>query len=143
MDRAPHYLRVVQALALVSGFGPVAIVVGATVSCCSSTGPICTGFCLPPETPTDAAGQPGDGQGGGIIGPDEDAANGDAGEVGTDATLLADADSEASLEGDAAFVADGSTDAASDGSADATTDGGPSLRPISLHRRWSTSGAPR
>jgi hypothetical protein len=34
VDRAPHYLRVVQALALVSGFGGVAMVAGATVVDC-------------------------------------------------------------------------------------------------------------
>jgi hypothetical protein len=36
VDRAPHYLRVVQALALVSGFGPVGIVAGVTVVDCSA-----------------------------------------------------------------------------------------------------------
>jgi hypothetical protein len=35
VDR-PHYLRVVQALALVSGFGPVVIVVGAMSADCGS-----------------------------------------------------------------------------------------------------------
>ena len=37
VDRAPHYLRVVQALALVSGFGAVTIVAGVTVVDCSTT----------------------------------------------------------------------------------------------------------
>lgn len=37
--RAPHFLRVAQSLALVSGFGPVAVVVGAGVLGCSSSTP--------------------------------------------------------------------------------------------------------
>ena len=89
MDRAPHYLRVVQALALVSGFGSVAIVVGGFLldSCYSEmTGPVQ----CPESDPGCNGGEPFDGQAAGSMDAgvpvvDEDAASSDAGETGTDA----------------------------------------------------------
>ncbi|MGO8997990.1 MAG: hypothetical protein ACLQVI_32110 [Polyangiaceae bacterium] len=50
MER-PHFLRVVQALALVSGFGPVAIVAGTSLLGCGSSSSTPTGV----QGPLDAA----------------------------------------------------------------------------------------
>jgi hypothetical protein len=59
MER-PHFLRVVQALSMVSGFGPVALVAGASLlGCSSSTVPVgslaCTDASDCATGPTDAA----------------------------------------------------------------------------------------
>jgi hypothetical protein len=145
MDRAPHYLRVVQALALVAGFGPVAIVAGVTVEGCNGSSGAPGAYC-PAEGcggDTDGGGVAGYDDGSvadvgfaGIVAPPADAGGGseDAGVSGpcvgfmggicivdSGAVILADA-SDAAPD---ATVADGSTDAAADATPDVATDGGP------------------
>ncbi len=117
MDRAPHYLRVVQALALVSGFGPVALVIadcsnddayvgvamgaadsGGIAYYGDSAGVILDGSAPPGEGALDAVALPSD-----------------AAEAGPDAN---DAETDVT-------TADASTDAEADATPDVTTDGGP------------------
>ena len=132
----PHYLRVVQALALVSGFGPVTIVAGATYLGCggalvsapgddaASDAPPFTGF----DSGTIVTGG-GDGSacapegcGGNGPGPGPDGGFADGAAAIPDAVFpgaLADA-ADAGTESDTG--ADVTVD---DGSTDASVDGGP------------------
>jgi hypothetical protein len=114
MDRAPHYLRVVQALALVSGLGPVAIVVGAAVHGCGSSPHGAEGFLAGPE-------------GGQAI---DDAAFNGQGMGALDAVALPSPDgsdyADACGQGGICNDYDGSVAVdASDAESDVTTDGGP------------------
>jgi hypothetical protein len=103
VTRAPHYLRVAQALALVSGVGPAAIVAGAALSGCSSPIPCGVGICGILEAPDTGAGA----------------------DAGVPVLPVPDAGTDASDAETDAAIADGSTDAAADATPDVTTDGGP------------------
>ncbi|MGO9712550.1 MAG: hypothetical protein ACLQBL_27055 [Polyangiaceae bacterium] len=123
MTRAPHYLRVVQALALVSGFSPVAvaIVAGAAVTGCT-TGSGANGAFCGPEGNANGCGDYDGGTVGVIIDGNLPIGALDAVSLPSDA---ADAGPDASDAETDATIGDGSTDAPADATPDVTTDGGP------------------
>ena len=127
MDRAPHFLRVAQALAFVPRFGPVVVVVGAVLlDCGSSDGPSGPTACAESDPNCNSRPACEMNEAGGCI----DAAVGGGGvSISPDATADVAVGAEASI--DASPTGDAGTDAGTvpDGSTDASVDGGPLLPP--------------